>query len=155
MNFDNLLNRLRKIEEAEGKKPDFLDVDKDGDKTEPMAKAAKEKEESKKDESLEEAMIVQADGNEAMALLGILKLAGMPAPAPVVAATEERDIEHANTPDERVEPMSAAVPSGNDLHKSKTMVPHGYQQGDNPHAMEGLEQKLQALLADMIAEDSK
>lgn len=154
MNFDDLLNRLRKIEEAGGKKPDFLDVDKDGDKEEPMKKALKDKE-SKKDESLEEAMIVQADGAEAMALLGILKLAGMPAPAPVIAATEERDIEHANTPDEQVEPMQAAVPSGNDLHKSKTMVPHGYHQGDNPHAMEGIEQRLHALLADMIAEDSK
>ena len=29
---------------SEGKKPDFLDLDKDGDKTEPMKKAAKEKE---------------------------------------------------------------------------------------------------------------
>jgi hypothetical protein len=28
----------------EGKKPDFLDIDKDGDKEEPMKKAAKDKE---------------------------------------------------------------------------------------------------------------
>ena len=34
----------------EGKKPDFLDLDKDGDKTEPMDKAAKEKDDDKLDE---------------------------------------------------------------------------------------------------------
>jgi hypothetical protein len=33
------------IAEAKGKKPDFLDVDKDGDKAEPFAKASKDKEE--------------------------------------------------------------------------------------------------------------
>jgi hypothetical protein len=39
----------------EAKKPDFLDMDKDGDKEEPMAKAVddkKEKEEEKIEESL-------------------------------------------------------------------------------------------------------
>ena len=33
----------------EGKKPDFLDIDKDGDKKEPMDKAAKEKEDNKEE----------------------------------------------------------------------------------------------------------
>jgi hypothetical protein len=36
----------------EGKKPDFLDMDKDGDKEEPMKKAVKDKEEKKVDESI-------------------------------------------------------------------------------------------------------
>jgi hypothetical protein len=37
----------------EAKKPDFLDMDKDGDKTEPMSKAIKDKEKDKKvDESI-------------------------------------------------------------------------------------------------------
>jgi len=36
----------------EGKKPDFLDVDKDGDKAEPFKKAVKDKEEKKVDESI-------------------------------------------------------------------------------------------------------
>jgi hypothetical protein len=36
----------------EAKKPDFLDMDKDGDKKEPMSKAIKDKEEKKVDESI-------------------------------------------------------------------------------------------------------
>lgn len=40
----------KKYQVKEGKKPDFLDLDKDGDKTEPMDKAAKEKEDDKLDE---------------------------------------------------------------------------------------------------------
>jgi hypothetical protein len=36
----------------EAKKPDFLDMDKDGDKEEPMSKAVKDKEEKKVDESI-------------------------------------------------------------------------------------------------------
>lgn len=150
MQFDELLNRLKKIEEAEGKKPDFLDADKDGDKEEPMSKALKDKE-SKKDESIEESMIVQADGEEAMALLGILKLAGMPAPAPMVAATEERDIEHANTPDEHVEPMQAAVPSGTDLHKEKGAY-KATAGGDNAMAVESLAGKLAKMYESMSKE---
>ena len=45
------------------------------------------------------------------------------------------DEEYANQPDERVAPVSAAVPSGNDLHKSKTQYKHSYKQSDNPMAM--------------------
>jgi hypothetical protein len=37
---------------AEGKKPDFLDMDKDGDKEEPMKKAVKDKEDQKVEESI-------------------------------------------------------------------------------------------------------
>lgn len=44
--WDRMMNRLleeQKIKEGKsGSKPDFLDLDKDGDKTEPMSKAAKE-----------------------------------------------------------------------------------------------------------------
>lgn len=50
--------------------------------------------------------------------------------------TKTRDIEYSNTPKETVFELDAAVPSGNDLHKSKKMVPHGYKNGDNPLAME-------------------
>jgi hypothetical protein len=43
--FEQTLNRMRGIAGIkEGKKPDFLDIDKDGDKEEPMKKAAKDKE---------------------------------------------------------------------------------------------------------------
>ena len=37
----------------EEKKPDFLDLDKDGDKEEPMSKASKEAEESKEETQTE------------------------------------------------------------------------------------------------------
>ena len=50
--FEQTLNRMRDIAGIkEAKKPDFLDIDKDGDKKEPMAKAAKDKE-KKVDESI-------------------------------------------------------------------------------------------------------
>lgn len=50
--------------------------------------------------------------------------------------TKTRDIEYSNTPKETVFDLEAAIPSGNDLHKSKKMTPHGYRNGDNPLAME-------------------
>jgi hypothetical protein len=47
------LARLREMAGvAEGKKPDFLDMDKDGDKKEPMKKAIKDKEDKKVEESI-------------------------------------------------------------------------------------------------------
>ena len=50
--FEEMLSRMRDIAGIkEAKKPDFLDIDKDGDKKEPMAKAAKDKE-KKVDESI-------------------------------------------------------------------------------------------------------
>lgn len=52
------LRRMREmagVAEAKGTKPDFLDIDKDGDKTEPMTKAVKDKEE-KVDESVEQGL---------------------------------------------------------------------------------------------------
>lgn len=52
------------------------------------------------------------------------------------AKTKTRDIEYSNTPKETVFDLEAAIPSGDDLHKSKKMTPHGYKNGDNPLAME-------------------
>jgi len=47
------IQRMREIAGIkEAKKPDFLDMDKDGDKKEPMTKAIKDKEEKKVDESI-------------------------------------------------------------------------------------------------------
>ena len=54
-----------------GKKPDFLDVDKDGDKKEPMTKALKDKEDKKVDEDIS----ITLSGSDAV-LAEILKLAG-------------------------------------------------------------------------------
>jgi hypothetical protein len=53
---DEELRRIREMAGIrESKKPDFLDLDKDGDKKEPMAKAAKEKDE-KKEEKVDESI---------------------------------------------------------------------------------------------------
>ena len=57
--------------ESSGKKPDFLDVDKDGDKKEPMTKALKDKEDKKVDEDIS----ITLSGSDAV-LAEILKLAG-------------------------------------------------------------------------------
>ena len=134
---------IREDVTTEAKKPDFLDVDKDGDKSEPMKKALKDK------EKVDEAMVVQADGSEAMALLGILKLAGMPAPQP---AAEERDVELANTPSEHEFPHDAAVPAGTDLHKQKGAY-RAAAGADNAMAVEELnklEGKLKGMFESMI-----
>ena len=56
---------------AKGKKPDFLDMDKDGDKKEPMSKAVKDKEDKKVDEDVQ----ITLSGSDAV-LAEILKLAG-------------------------------------------------------------------------------
>ena len=51
--FLESIQRMREIAGIrEAKKPDFLDMDKDGDKKEPMSKAIKDKEEKKVDESI-------------------------------------------------------------------------------------------------------
>ena len=51
--FLESIQRMREIAGIrEAKKPDFLDMDKDGDKKEPMSKAVKDKEEKKVDESI-------------------------------------------------------------------------------------------------------
>jgi hypothetical protein len=53
---DDELRRIREMAGIrESKKPDFLDLDKDGDKSEPMSKAAKEKDE-KKEEKVDESI---------------------------------------------------------------------------------------------------
>ena len=103
----------------------------------------------KESAQVDEAMVVQADGSEAMALLGILKLAGMPAPQPTA---EERDVEHANTPSEHEFPHDAAVPSGTDLHKQKGAY-RAAAGADNAMAVEELnklEGKLKGMFESMI-----
>jgi hypothetical protein len=48
---------------------------------------------------------------------------------------EERDIEYVNTPNEKIGPISAAIPSGDDLHKSKQSYSDKPYRGDNPMAV--------------------
>lgn len=57
----------KKVDEAKGKKPDFLDMDKDGDKKEPMKKAVADKKKNpfdKKNESVEVEAEVIAESTE-------------------------------------------------------------------------------------------
>lgn len=90
------------------------------------------------------SITVTAQGDSAVELAQMLKLSGLMGDAPVkepqvaiVAAhpehesevEEERDIEYANTPDEKTSGIDAVVTSGDDLHKSKGANPNW--QGDN------------------------
>ena len=72
----------------EAAKPDFLDMDKDGDKKEPMKKAIKDKEMKK--ESVNEAIQISTDSpQEASMMMQILKLAGVqPVDAAMIGAEE-------------------------------------------------------------------
>jgi hypothetical protein len=99
-------------------------------------------------------MSISANGEED-ALNLIRKLAGMPVIAISAGGSEEScdtcgaspcgcdDVmqeangEHDwdNQPEEQYAPISASIPSGTDLHRSKDMVPHNYRGGDNPLAM--------------------
>ena len=78
--MNNMYDILDKMKLLEGKasKPDFLDLDKDGDRKEPMKKAAKEK---KVDESIEEVAESDMDESALQAYLGKKKYgeAGMKA----------------------------------------------------------------------------
>jgi hypothetical protein len=87
---------------------------------------------------------VSANGEEDVVNL-IRKLSGMPVVAVQAPQTEmpcaeetieeERDIEYVNTPREQTAPISAAIPSGNDLHKSKLQDPGTANKAANPLAV--------------------
>ena len=80
-------------------KPDFLDMDKDGDKKEPMKKAIKDKEMKK--ESVNEAIQISTDSpQEASMMMQILALAGVkPVDASMIGA-EEPATDHGTDGDE-------------------------------------------------------
>src|SRR5210317_2202120 len=73
--FWDSINGSQEATESKSK-PDFLDMDKDGDKKEPMKKAIKDKEMKK--ESVNEAIQISTDSpEEASMMMQILKLAGV------------------------------------------------------------------------------
>jgi hypothetical protein len=55
---------------------------------------------------------------------------------------EERDIEWDNTPDEQTAPLSAAIPNGTDLHKSKVQDPATANKAANPLGEAQIEESL-------------
>lgn len=142
-------------------KPDFLDLDKDGDKKESMKKAAKEKVDEcgpgtmspmsnmgQDEGSLSintsmnsdgtKSVSVNATGNQADALAQMLKMAGIggsySAKTSDETVEEERDIEYANTPEEEMETVDAIMHQGQDLHREKEQYADRPKAGDNPMA---------------------
>ena len=101
---------------------------------------------------------VTASGEED-ALKLIMKLAGVQAVAvQQETVEEEREVQYDNTPEEQVAPVSAAVPSGTDYHKSKKQDPATANKAANPLAEdeeENLEEGLWNEYQDMIAEVKK
>ena len=180
---DHELNELARlaglsVDEAKKAKPDFLDVDKDGDKTEPMKKALKDKEVN---ESVDECMgnmspigsaetqdnisinsnynsrdnkktvSVTAEGEQAEALMQMLKMAGMLPTAEAETAMRARiavavpqeqeveveeaandEVEYSNSPDEQYQGVDAIVHQGNDLNREKKQYASKPRLGDNP-----------------------
>jgi uncharacterized Zn-binding protein involved in type VI secretion len=95
---------------------------------------------------------VSATGEEDVVKL-IQKLAGMPVVHKVAeeeVVEEERDIEWDNTPNEKTAPISAAIPDGNDLHKSKKQDPHTANKAANPLGEEKVEESLWKAYEEMI-----
>lgn len=172
----NELARLAGLQEDTKSKPDFLDVDKDGDKEESWKKAEQDKEEKKVDECMSpmgsapeqqdklsvntnmdsdghKSVTVNAEGEQAEALLQILKMAGLGdsekaqhAQAIVVAQEAKKygdtDVEeapeYANKPDPETEDVDAIIHQGNDLNREKKQYAGKPKAGDNPMASESV-----------------
>jgi len=96
--FWDSINGYEEANESKSK-PDFLDMDKDGNKTEPMKKAIKDKEMKK--ESVNEAIQISTDSpQEASMMMQILALAGVkPVDAAMIGA-EEPAADHGTDGDE-------------------------------------------------------
>jgi hypothetical protein len=120
-------------------KPDFLDVDKDGNKKEPFKKAVKDKEE---DDKLDEAM------SELRRLSGMSKSTRehVAHAIPNMYAFEKTVTEEfANEPDEQYVDTDTIVNQGNDLNRKKSQYSGKPRAGDNP--MTGDDIQMEARLA--------
>ena len=132
-------NHEHEIDEAKKAKPDFLDVDKDGDKKEPFKKAVKDKEE---DDKLDEAM------SELRRLSGMTKSTRehVAHAIPNMYAFEKTVTEEfANEPDEQYVDADTIVNQGGDLNRKKSQYSGKPRAGDNP--MTGDDIQMEAKLA--------
>jgi hypothetical protein len=124
-------DNINGVEESKSK-PDFLDMDKDGNKKEPMKKAIKDKEIKK--ESVNEAIQISTDSpEEAGMMMQILKLAGVqPVDSKMIGAEEPAEEDFANEPDEKTQSIDdlVNVHSGG-LNRQKQTFPK-VASGDNP-----------------------
>jgi hypothetical protein len=75
--------------------------------------------------------------------------------APAEEVAEERDIEYVNTPNEKIAPISAAIPNGTDLHKSKLQDPETANKAANPLAEKELEESLWSSYESMLNDVKK
>ena len=68
---------------------------------------------------------------------------------------EERDIQWDNTPSETVDPISASIPSGTDLNRSKLQDPETANKAANPlkekHVEESLWKAYETMINDLKA----
>jgi hypothetical protein len=139
---------------TEAAKPDFLDIDKDGDKSEPMKKAAldakKSDESEDTDETVSESLNINISATDSDALPVIMKLAGMQtmmiAPDAEYAAepettsqgacmeAREDEIPFDNKPREKYSSIRDITKTGNDLNRPKTQHADKAKLGDNPLA---------------------
>ena len=131
-------------------KPDFLDLDKDGNKKEPMKKAAKDKEMKK--ETVKEDMHIMTDNPEEMGMMmQILKLAGVkPVDSKMIGAEEPADeTELANSPagyhnDQKMQSIDDLVNThSGGLNRQKAQIKKGHP-GDNELTAEDLASSLTA-----------
>lgn len=147
--------KLAGMQVKEAAKPDFLDIDKDGDTEEDMKDAAKDAEEKEEKETNESIEQVDECGMGPMempmgeltisgspeALAAMLKLAGMQAPAMMQQPMEEElepSYEASTTPDEEVMPVQVLTKGGNGevAGQEKPMHKDGAARfSDNPLAM--------------------
>ena len=147
MNMDSEQRTEQPVEEKA--KPDFLDMDKDGNKTEPMKQAIKDKEMKK--ESVNEAIQMSADTpEEASVLMQILKLAGVQPVTPAMIGAEQpaqdapAEETYANEPDEKTQSVDDLVNThSGGLNRQKIQIMKGHP-GDNELAAEDLAGSLRA-----------
>ena len=144
----SVLDKYQSQQESEAK-PDFLDMDKDGNKTEPMKQAIKDKEMKK--ETVKEAIQMSADTpEEASVLMQILKLAGVQPVTPAMIGAEQpaqdapAEETYANEPHEKTQSVDDLVNThSGGLNRQKIQIKKGYS-GDNELAAEDLAGSLRA-----------
>ena len=124
----------------ESAKPDYIDIDKDGDKEEPMKKAVKDKEEVE-EAAKPDFLDVDKDGNKKEPFKkavkdkevdesfdDMLRLAGMPGRPAAEPVAEEFD----NEPDEEYVDVDTIIKQGEDLNRSKKQDPATANKAANP-----------------------
>lgn len=108
------------------------------------------------------SVTISAQGEQAEALVQMLKLAGMShmghdssskEPVVMVSKDDEEMMEYANDPDEEYHSVDSIIHQGTDLHREKDMYPTGAKLGDNPMAEQIVDEELQSLLDSVLVRE--